>query len=228
MNMIWGDNIPYLTFENLEESKKQKIINAGFKVFAEYGYAKASVDEIVKEAEISKGSLFYYFGTKQNFYIYLYEYCGELMEKVVDTPGPDGRPTYMQFTDFFDRLNAIALLKSKCNYLYPHMSNFAKKAVFDTSPAISERISAVNNKYTRERAMLFFQGLDYSKFKDGIDPMMVIQLITWTSEGCVKQVQQKELLKGNKNPAPDFNEVTQLYYTYVEMYRKQFYKEEFL
>ncbi len=187
------------------------------------------MDEIVKEAEISKGSLFYYFETKQNFYMYLYEYSGEQLEKLVDSPGPDGKPTYMKYTDFFERLKAIQLLKMEHSYAYPYMYNYMKKAVFDTAPSIREQIISVNNKYTRERAMLFFEGLDYSKFKDGIDPMMVIQLLTWTSEGCVNQIMQKELLKtGSKNPTPDFNEVVQLYFTYVEMFRKNFYKVEFI
>jgi AcrR family transcriptional regulator len=198
-------------------------------VFAEHGYAKASVDEIVKEAEISKGSLFYYFESKQNFYMYLYEYSGEQLEKLVDSPGPDGKPSYMQYTDFFERLKSIQLLKMEHSLAYPHMSNYMKKAVFDTASVIRERISEVNNKYTKERAMLFFQGLDYSKFKEGVDPMMVIQLLTWTSEGCANQVMQRELLKtGTKKPAPDFNEVSQLYFAYVEMFRKNFYKDDFI
>lgn len=161
--------------------------------------------------------------------MYLYEYSGGQLEKLIDSPGPDGKPTYMKYTDFFERLRAIQLLKLEHSYAYPHMYNYMKKAVFDTAPQIRERISSINNKYTKERAMLFFQGLDYSKFKDGIDPMMVIQLLTWTSEGCVNQVMQRELLMtGSKNPTPDFNEVVQLYYSYIEMFRKNFYKEEFL
>ncbi len=151
------------------------------------------------------------------------------MEQLIDSSGPDGKPSYMRYTDFFERLKAIQLLKSELSYAYPHMSKFMKKAVFDTSPQIKDQISSINNKYTRERAMLFFQGLDYSKFKDGIDPMMVVQLLTWTSEGCVNQVMQTEpLMTGSKNTTPDFNEVVKLYNAYIEMFRRNFYKEEFL
>jgi AcrR family transcriptional regulator len=185
------------------------------------------VDEIVKAAEISKGSLFYYFESKKNFYIYLYQYCGEQMEKMVDSPGQDGKPTYMIYTDFFERLKAIQLLKMMHSNSHPHMYSYMKRAVFDTAPEVKDAISEVNNKYTRERAMLFFQGLDYSKFKEGVDPMMVIQLLTWTSEGCVNQVLQTEMLRtGSKDVTPDFDEVVKLYNAYVELYRKNFYKEE--
>ena len=138
--------IPYESFENLEEKKKLSIINAGFTVFAEYGYTKASVDEIVRTAGISKGSLFYYFESKQNFLIYLYEYCGKLMEKIVDSPGSDGSPSYMAYTDFFERLYAIQVLKMKATADYPHMSNFLKKIVFDTSTVVQEAMTNINER----------------------------------------------------------------------------------
>lgn len=221
--------IPYESFENLDEKKKLSIINAGFTVFAEYGYAKASVEEIIKKAGISKGSLFYYFESKRNFFTYLYEYSGRLLEKIVDSPGPDGKPTYMIYTDFFDRLNAITVLKMKASAEYPNMADFVKKIVFDTSSVVQEEIINVNEKFTRERAMAYFQGLDIHKFKDGIEPMMIIQLLTWCAEGCVNQVMMEDQIKpGPKNSAPDFDRVTALYMKYVEMFRKNFYKEEYL
>lgn len=150
------------------------------------------------------------------------------MEKLVDCPGPDGKPSYMVHTDFFERLKAIQLLKMKHSFEYPHMYNFMKKAVLDTSPTTKELIAKVNTKYTQERAMSFFQGLDYSKFKEGVDPMMVLQLLSWASEGCANQVLLTNKMKpGSENPSLDFNEIITLYQTYVEMFRKNFYKEEY-
>ena len=184
--------ISYESFENLDENKKLTIINAGFKVFAEHGYAKASIDDIVKTAGISKGSLFYYFESKKNFIKYLYEYCATRMEGIVDSPGTDGKPSYMAYTDFFERLSAIQLLKMKATTEYPHMSKFMKRIVFDSSPVVKELLTSFNTKYIQERAMLFFQGLDYSKFKEGIDPMMIIQLLTWCSEGLLDGLLQEQ------------------------------------
>lgn len=221
--------ISYESFENLDEKKRMNIINAGFTVFSKYGYEKASVDDIVKKAGISKGSLFYYFESKFNFLVYLYEYCGKMMEKIVDCPGPDGAPTYMAYTDFFERLNAIQVIKMKATSEYPQMSDFVKKIIFDTSTVVQEAIVKFNERYTKERAINFFQGLDYHKFKEGIDPSMIIQLLTWCTEGCANQVLMEEQLKpGPKNSTPDFDKVVELYTKYVEMFRKNFYKEEYI
>lgn len=218
--------ISYESFENLDHNKKQCIINAGFSVFAEYGYTKASVDDIIKKAGISKGSLFYYFKSKQNFFNYLYEYCGKMMEKAIDSPGPDGSPSYMTYTDFFERLNAIQLLKLKANSDYPQMANFIKKIVFDTSAVAQQAIANIIEKYSGDRIREFFKGLDCSKFKDGIDPMMVMQLIVWCSEGCLNQIQlEDKAMKGLSQSAPDFEKVIELYMKYVELFKKNFYKD---
>ena len=45
-------------FFDLKKEKQDRIINASLKIFALNGYSRASTDEIVKEAEISKGLLF--------------------------------------------------------------------------------------------------------------------------------------------------------------------------
>ena len=42
-------------FFDLKREKQDRMINAGLKVFAKYGYRHATTDDIVKEAGISKG-----------------------------------------------------------------------------------------------------------------------------------------------------------------------------
>ncbi len=50
------------------------MINAGLRIFALNGYHHASTDDIVREAKISKGLLFHYFGSKAGYYGFLYSY----------------------------------------------------------------------------------------------------------------------------------------------------------
>ncbi|RDC49957.1 TetR/AcrR family transcriptional regulator, partial [Acinetobacter sp. RIT592] len=46
------------TFENLSEEKRLRIINSAIEEFANKGYRRATVDNIVLKAGISKGSVF--------------------------------------------------------------------------------------------------------------------------------------------------------------------------
>jgi len=222
-------SIGYDSFENLDEKKKQKIINAGFSVFAKYGYTKASVDEIVKLAGISKGSLFYYFKNKQNFFNYLYDYCINIMQNTINSPDQEGKPSYLKYTDFFERLSAIQLIKMKANLTHPQMGAFIKKMIFDSSSVAQDAIKNMIAKYQDSSIKEFLTGLDLSKFKDGIDPIMVIQLIIWCSEGCINQVQmQHKTATGPEQAEADFEQVVRLYYQYVELFRKNFYKDEYV
>ncbi|MBP7652834.1 TetR/AcrR family transcriptional regulator [Candidatus Dependentiae bacterium] len=54
--------------ENIE-AEKNKIIEAGFRCFIKKGYARTSVNDIVKEYGKSKGNLYYYFTNKEDIFI---------------------------------------------------------------------------------------------------------------------------------------------------------------
>ena len=66
-------------FFDLKKDKQDRMINAALKVFALHGYRHASTDDIVKEAGISKGLLFHYFGSKLGCYTFVYDYSVRYM-----------------------------------------------------------------------------------------------------------------------------------------------------
>ncbi len=55
-------------FQKLTPVKRQKVFQSAISEFAEQGYRKASVNNIVRTAEISKGSLFQYFSSKRKLF----------------------------------------------------------------------------------------------------------------------------------------------------------------
>ena len=66
-------------FFELKKEKQDRMINAALKVFSLNGYRHASTDDIVQEAEISKGLLFHYFGSKAGLFAFVYEYSVRYM-----------------------------------------------------------------------------------------------------------------------------------------------------
>ncbi len=80
--------MPTPLFLGLDTEKQQNIFIAGVSEFAEYGYENSSTNRIVKKASISKGSLFKYFPTKEDFYFYVLdeitaELNSSLEEKII-------------------------------------------------------------------------------------------------------------------------------------------------
>ena len=66
-------------FFDLKKEKQDRIINAALKIFALQGYRHGSTDDIVREAAISKGLLFHYFGSKLGVYRFVYDYSVRFM-----------------------------------------------------------------------------------------------------------------------------------------------------
>ena len=54
--------------EEKKALKRQRIIEAALAVFSELGYEGASLDEIAKRAEVSKPTLYQYFGNKEKLF----------------------------------------------------------------------------------------------------------------------------------------------------------------
>ena len=71
---------PKSTFANLPAAKRERIINAALREFAEYGYQQASLNRIVKELGIAKGSLYQYFKNKEDLFLYVFQ-CFTLLVK---------------------------------------------------------------------------------------------------------------------------------------------------
>lgn len=55
-------------WELVPADKKQQILDAAVSEFADRGYSRASMNQLVKSAGISKGSLFHYFRTKGDLF----------------------------------------------------------------------------------------------------------------------------------------------------------------
>lgn len=84
--------MPKNTFFNLQEEKRKRILDSAIKVFTEKHYDKVTIDNIVNEAQIPKGSFYQYFENKDDLYMYMFsEYggvkmniFGDLIEKIED------------------------------------------------------------------------------------------------------------------------------------------------
>ena len=74
--------MPKKEFFNLEVSKQQIILDAARKEFTSTLYEDASINKIVKDANISRGSFYCYFENKKDIYLYI---MGGEIRRMVDT-----------------------------------------------------------------------------------------------------------------------------------------------
>lgn len=203
-------------FLNLDKEKQDRIINAAIKEFAQKGYDKASTNEMVKEAEISKGLLFHYFGNKKKMYLFLFDYFCEMITeeyyKNID----------LSEKDLFQRIRQGVRIKMDLLNQYPEAFKFLEEAYFEES----EEVKAELEKRIKEMNDLNFgkiyEGIDFSKFRDDMDLQKVIKIITWTFE----KLSEEELLKVKQTPGHelDYQKIKQIAEEYFEILTKAFYK----
>ncbi|MBC7195158.1 MAG: TetR/AcrR family transcriptional regulator, partial [Caldisericia bacterium] len=62
--------MPKSTFFNLERKKRNKIIKTLIKYFAKNPYEKVDIEDVAKECNVSKGSMYQYFVNKKDMYFY--------------------------------------------------------------------------------------------------------------------------------------------------------------
>lgn len=66
--------MPKELFSTIPQAKRDKILSAAFAEFSAQKYYQASINKIIKEADISRGSFYQYFEDKEDIYFYLLEH----------------------------------------------------------------------------------------------------------------------------------------------------------
>lgn len=201
-------------FYELPEEKQLRIINAGFKVFGNNDYNKASTEEIACEAGISKGLLFYYFHNKKEFYQYLFDYY----MKTVTNQLIDDR--FNNITDFFELLTYYTEKEYSILAINPHLMDFIMRYYYSQKESVSENNNKIIVDYTYNMMDIYFKNVDFSKFKDDISPKDIFNMIFYMSDGYLHQM-QKALDNIDKDKSiNDFKR-------YYSLLKEIAYKEEF-
>lgn len=199
-------------FKELPEEKQQAILNAAMEVFSRNEYRHASTDLIAARAGISKGLLFYYFHNKKELYLYLYTYVVEIMkEQVADQ-------TFYQITDFFELLEYAAAKKAKIMQKNPYLLEFAIRSFYSERDAVSEDLQLINQAVTKTVRNEYFRNIDYSKFKEEIQPDKILMMIVWMADGYLRQLQML------KKPL-ELSVLEKEFHEWTLLFKKMAYKE---
>ena len=178
-------------FHNLDPVKKQRIINAAFEEFMQSGYTKASTNEIVKKAQISKGSLFNYFTSKKDLYVYLIEHSVQIIEKIYEHIDLNER-------DIFRRLEKIGLYKLHLQKRYPKIFDFLISLKLEESEEVRKEISNRIDTIQEQGVSKIYENIDYSMFREDIDIQKAIEIMNWTmfgfGEKAISQLDTFELV----------------------------------
>jgi TetR/AcrR family transcriptional regulator len=201
---------------NLEPERRNAIINAGLKEFAEKGFDEASTNVIAKESGISKGLMFHYVNNKKDLFLFLHDYCIDMINREYSD--------LMNFDekDVFERLRQSYLLQLELLQKHPWIFEFNKIGSITNSDEINKELE----KRLKGRQSLcyetMFDSIDESKFRESLDIERCKQLIYWANIGFTNQILE-DIRNSGKNEL-DYEKIVAKLDGYFNELRKIFYK----
>ncbi len=207
-------------FKKLPFSKQNRILNSALMEFADKGYHQASTDAIVQRAHISKGSLFNYFGCKQELFYTLCEYTfSHYVEAIF-------RRYNKEEKDFLQRLRSVIHVKIQVICDNPCIADFLSMILADTSPAMVHYVEEKTHKIMGDKHALLdsqqlFYNIDPFLFRDDVDITRAIHCIIWTFDGFTREI-TRTLRKSYTHV--NYNTVFVEAEAYMEHFRALYYK----
>ncbi len=206
---------PLEKFLSLPLEKQNIIIDASFTCFSINGYKKASISDIATAAGISKALVFHYFGTKKALYLYLIDLCTHIIMNELDEKFDNA------VTDFFARIKLAASIEISVMKKHPAILSFLDSVYFENDDEVKADIKAIlaNSESESLRSKIAFEGTDTSKFKDDIDPKLVMKILTLLTDGYLSKMPKTGI---------DLDALCEEFDEYINLFKKNFYKEKYL
>ena len=200
-------------FFKLRADRQRHIIDAALVQFGRNGYKKTSIADIAEQAGIAKGMVSYYFGSKKNLYLYLAEFCAQML---VEEIGASYDKTVI---DFFDRIKMLTEIKMAVIKRQAASVSFMAGLYLETDPAVYTELKAFIKDGAAIRDKWIADGADLTKFHSDVDPKLLERFLVWAGEGMAKDLSQDEGIS-------QLEASVETFYRCLDSMKKYFYKEE--
>lgn len=141
------------TFQNLKEDKKNRIIDAALEEFSLRPFNEASITNIVKNADISRGSFYQYFGNKENIYKYLVNYLyTKHRDELVNILLKNSGQLYPSLLEFYEHY-IDALFESKYFAFYKNTFRYVNHYLIGDEGVLSLRNQSTNREEQQKQFM---------------------------------------------------------------------------
>src|SRR5699024_4280009 len=150
--------------------------------FSTKGFDDASTNVIAKDAGMSKGLMFHYINSKKDLFLFLYDYCTDMINK-----------EYLDLINFnqkdiLERLRQSFILQIELLQQHPWIFDFIKITGSTNSDEINKNLEGkVNEKLSRCQEEMF-EIVDETKFREGLNLERCKQLIFWGNVGFTNQI----------------------------------------
>lgn len=204
----------YDAFERIPEEKRERIVMTALKEFSEKEYSAASTNAIAKNAGVSKGILFRYFGDKAGLFLYLISWCDkQILLAAASDHALDGN-------DVIDVVLSSLQSKMRAAKRRPLETAFYVKAFQTDVPPEIRRFLEVRIEASMQIMKRIEEGFDESKLKAGYSKSQVMNVINWVVEGLTR-----EFIESPAMAFGDYESIRAEVEAYMLLLRKMFFKK---
>jgi len=165
--------MPKETFYNLDQVKRQKIMDVVIDEFAAHDYKSASVTKICGQAGIAKGSFYQYFDHKKDLYRYVMNYIGQSKMAYFAKYQSD-----LDMSNTFDFLRMLYAMGIEFTYKNPKLYHISK--YFMNMPE-SERRDILGEQLEESDQYLktmFQKGKEAGYIREELDVAFLARILT--------------------------------------------------
>ena len=164
--------------EREKEHRKEEILDAAQKLFFEKGLTTATMDEIAEAAELSKGTLYLYYKSKEDMYLAVMMRGMEVLYKIYEPIVSSNDTSVQKLAKFGDTYK---------NFFHSHRSFFrmfhflqAPQFHKQVSEEMRQACSVESRKMWDLMIGLLRRGMEEGAFRSDLNPVEVA-IILWSS-----------------------------------------------
>ena len=176
--------------EREKEHRREEIIDAAQKIFFQKGLVATTMDEIAEAAELSKGTLYLYYSSKEDLYLTVMIRGMDILYDMFSQGISSGEPTLKTIAGLGE--SYYEYFKQHRNYY--RMSHFFENPQFhkQVSPEMLQSCAAGNQKVWQLVVNLIKRGIDEGVLQKNIDPKNAAVILWSTCNGLMRQMDRED------------------------------------
>ncbi|QUI24370.1 TetR/AcrR family transcriptional regulator [Vallitalea pronyensis] len=158
--------------------RKTQLLQSALDEFSSHKYDDASLNSIIKNASISKGTFYYHFKNKQDLYLYLIEHSSHVKWEFIHHRTRDLNESFQKM-DIFERFKCQARIGVEFAMEHPKYHKLAKMLVKEKGNEIFDIIKERLEIGTNKLHDMINEGIEKGDFKPNFPKDFILKTISF-------------------------------------------------
>jgi len=183
--------------EREKQMRRDLILKASEEIFFEKGLRAATLDDVAERSEVSKGTIYLYFASKEDLYYSSMTKGLSMLLKVFEDAKPDEtnpRKTLLQFGEAYRQFSI------EQSYLFKMLAAVESPVVNErVSPEVLSALENMSDKVLSYVAQFVRKGIDSGTFQSDLSPYEAVILFWVTLSGVLNLKARAAAIDKNEN-----------------------------